>query len=113
MDLKKLDPSARKMRLHMDAFYKALDENDSFNAREHIGEILKYADNLSQDIDTAIIKSTARPTNGINDIYAGGAPVRKFKEVNTIHSPSTQVLPGTIRTSRSGPIMQQRNNRNF
>ena len=39
MDLKKLDPMARKMRTHVDAFYKALDEQDAMGARSHINEI--------------------------------------------------------------------------
>ena len=43
MDLKKLDPMARKMRVHIDGFYKAIEENDTNNAGTHINEILKYA----------------------------------------------------------------------
>ena len=46
MDLLKLDPMARKMRTHIDAFYKALEDNDAMNARSHINEITKYADFL-------------------------------------------------------------------
>ena len=41
MDLKKLDPMARKMRSHVDAFYKALEQQDGVSARSHITEVMK------------------------------------------------------------------------
>ena len=46
MDVKKLDPMARKMRTHVDAFYKALDEQNTNDARHHITEVMKFADYL-------------------------------------------------------------------
>lgn len=110
MDLKKLDPMARKMRTHVDAFYKALEENDGMSARSHIGEIIKYADYLSTDIDSTVIKSDERVL-GVNDIYAGGVPIRKMNEVQTIHEVTENVLPGTIRTARYGNINQRLSNR--
>mgnify|MGYP003659119195 CR=1 FL=1 len=109
MDLKKLDPVARKMRTHMDGFYKALEDNDGFSARNHIGEVMKYADYLSNDIETAVIKSD-NPT-GVNDRYAGGAPIRKFNQTETVHASSNDVLPGTVRTNRIGSVMRQQSDR--
>lgn len=109
MDLKKLDPMARKMRTHVDAFYKALEDNDGFSARNHIGEIMKYADYLSNDIETTVIKQ--EKLVGVNDIYAGGVPVMKTKETQAVHTSTTNVLPGTIRTSRYGNINRQASNR--
>jgi len=106
MDLMKLDPMARKMRTHIDAFYKALTDNDGFSARNHINEIVKYADYLSADVESAVIKS--EKITGINDIYAGGVPVRKMQEIQTVHESTTNVLPGTIRTSRFGTINNRR-----
>jgi hypothetical protein len=111
MDLLKLDPMARKMRGHVDAFYKALEENDQNSAIDHINEVRKFAEYLSEDVSSAIAKSSTPATTGINDIYAGGAPVRKFNQMQAVHAPTERVLPGTIRTSRRGPIMSQRNNR--
>jgi len=110
MDLKKLDPMARKMRSHVDAFYKALELNDGSSASSHINEIVKYADYLSKDIDSAVIKQDDRMI-GVNDIYAGGVPVRKMNEVQSVHESTDRVLPGTIRTSRFGTINRRLSNR--
>tara|TARA_R100000234_G_scaffold118797_1_gene100048 strand:+ start:5240 stop:5578 length:339 start_codon:yes stop_codon:yes gene_type:complete len=111
MDLKKLDPMARKMRNHVDAFYKALEENDGFSARSHINEIMKYADYLSNDIESTVIKN--ENTKGVNDIYAGGVPVMKTKEGRqSVHQSTSNVLPGTIRTNSYGNMKRRLSNRN-
>jgi len=110
MDLRKLDPMARKMRTHVDAFYKALDENDGFSARNHINEIVKYADYLSTDVESAVMKQDDS-IKGVNDIYAGGVPIMKMSEVETVHKVEANVLPGTIRTSRFGNINRRVSNR--
>jgi len=110
MDLLKLDPMARKMRTHIDAFYKALDEQDAMSARSHINEITKYADYLSNDVEKAIKKEDTA-TVGVNDIYAGGTPVMRFNTVQKTHPASNDVLPGMIRTNRTGHIMQRLSNR--
>jgi len=112
MDLKKLDPMARKMRVHIDGFYKAIENNDTFNAGTHINEILKYAQYMSKDVDTIITKSNFAP-KGVNDKFAGGVPVRKFNQTETVHPISDNVLPGTIRTSRIGSIMRKQSNRSL
>ncbi len=111
MDLRKLDPMARKMRSHVDAFYDALEKQDGVTARTHIHEILKYADFINKDITTTVMKSEPAPSAGINDIYAGGVPVRKTNEVQSVHTGTTNILPGTIRTSRFGPLNRKLNNR--
>jgi hypothetical protein len=112
MDLRKLDPMARKMRVHVDGFYKAIEDNDSYNAGNHINEILKFAEYMSKDVNTIIAKSDYSPT-GINDIYAGGAPVRKLNSVEKVHEHSNDVLAGTIRTSRYGKLMRPQSNRSL
>lgn len=109
MDLKKLDPMARKMRTHIDAFYKALNDQDAHTARSHINEITKYADYLSNDVEKAVTK--IEKSIGVNDRFAGGVPVMKFNEVQTVHESTTNVLPGTIRTNRFGNINQRLSNR--
>jgi hypothetical protein len=109
MDLKKLDPMARKMRTHVDGFYKALESNDGMSARNHIAEVMKYADYLSNDIESAVIKQ--EKSEGINDRFAGGVPVMKMTEVQTVHEVTTNVLPGTIRTARFGKINKRLSNR--
>lgn len=110
MDLLKLDPMARKMRTHVDAFYKALENQDALSARSHINEITKYADYLSNDVEVAIRKQDFQPV-GVNDIFAGGAPIMKFNSVEKVHPASDSVLPGMIRTSRVGSIKKQLSNR--
>jgi hypothetical protein len=110
MDLLKLDPMARKMRTHIDAFYKALEDNDAMNARSHINEITKYADYLSNDVEKAVMKQDAG-TVGVNDIYAGGAPVMRYNNIEKVHPASNDVLVGTIRTNRIGSIMRPQSNR--
>jgi hypothetical protein len=110
-DLKKLDPVARKMRVHVDGFYKAIEDNDSMSARGHIGEILKYAEYLNDDVDSVINKG--RKTLGVNEIFAGGAPVRKYNQIEKVHPPSDSVLPGVIRTNRIGSIMRPQSNRSL
>jgi hypothetical protein len=109
MDLKKLDPMARKMRTHVDAFYKALEDNDGVSARNHITEIMKFADYLSTDIDNAVIKRDN--SVGVNDIFAGGVPIRKMNEVQAVHQSTDNVLPGTVRTNRFGSINRRLSNR--
>ena len=111
MDLKKLDPMARKMRNHVDAFYKALGDQDTISARDHINEVLKFADYLGKDIDSSIVKANDHRI-GINDIYAGGVPVRKMtSEVHNVHAPTENILPGTVRTSRVGMVNRRMSNR--
>lgn len=110
-DLRKLDPMARKMRVHVDGFYKAIEENDGFAARNHINEIQKYAEYLSGDVESAITK--AEKIQGVNDIFAGGAPVLKYNTVEKVHPTVENVLPGTIRTNRIGSIMRPQSNRSL
>jgi len=110
MDLLKLDPMARKMRTHIDAFYKALEDQDAMGARSHINEITKYADYLSADVEKAVMKQD-NGVVGVNDIYAGGAPVMRFNSVQKTHPVSNDVLPGMIRTNRTGSIKRQLSNR--
>jgi len=108
-DLLKLDPMARKMKVHVDAFYKAIEESDSSSARNHINEILKYGGYLSNDIETIITKRDA--SEGVNDMFGGGFPVPKYNTVEHVHKNDDNVLQGTIRTNRIGSIMRPQSNR--
>ena len=44
MDLKKMDPMARKLQQHTEAFNKALADGDATSAQTHLSEIRKLAD---------------------------------------------------------------------
>lgn len=108
-DLLKLDPMARKMKVHVDEFYKAIENSDSSSARNHINEILKYGGYLSDDIESMINKQ--EKMIGVNDTFAGGFPVPKYNAVEHVHKTDDSVLPGTIRTNRTGGIMRPQSNR--
>ena len=110
-DLLKLDPMARKMKIHVDAFYKAIEDSDTNSARNHINEILKFGEYLSTDIESLVNKQEKGV--GVNDIFAGGFPVSKFNTVEYVHKDASQALPGTIRTSRIGSIMRPESNRSL
>ena len=100
MDLQKMDPFARKLAQHQEAFSEALSKGDANAALLHLDEVKKFADFLSEDIDAAITKSVKH--NGPNDIYAGGVPIRKFVENPHRRNESIegQRLSGTVTTGR-------------
>ena len=111
MDLLKMHPMARKMAVHSEAFAKALENGNAQDAQDHINEVLKFADYLGRDIDSSIVKANDRRI-GVNDIYAGGFPVRKMtSEVHNVHAPTENILPGTVRTSRVGMVNRRMSNR--
>jgi len=100
MDLQKMDPIARKLALHQEAFTEALSKGDANAALIHLDEVKKFADFLSEDIDAAITK--ADKNIGPNDIFAGGVPIRKF--VENPHRRNVSIegdrMTGTITTGR-------------
>ena len=57
MDLQKMNPLARKMMVHSEAFTKALEDGNANAARDHITEVLKFAEYLSHDVSGHIAKA--------------------------------------------------------
>tara|TARA_R100000458_G_C8266125_1_gene241135 strand:+ start:329 stop:688 length:360 start_codon:yes stop_codon:yes gene_type:complete len=110
MDLQKMDPFARKLALHQEAFSEALSKGDADAALKHLDEVKKFADYLSEDIDAAITKADKKI--GPNDIFAGGVPVRKF--VENPHRRNISLdgdrLTGTITTGRHRNTFRPANN---
>ena len=103
--MKKMDPMARKLAQHTEAFHKALEDGEANIAQDHLKEIKKFADYLSDDIHAAIHKST----ENVNDeMYAGNAAIRKYRTAET--SPSGVVsgssLPGFISSGRHNSSFQ-------
>ena len=97
MDLLKMDPMARKMEEHQKAFLSALTSGDANLAKQHLNEVRKVADYLSEDLSAAISKAESGLTAGPNDIYAGGVPVIKFgNRPTSSQSLSGSRLPGSI-----------------
>ena len=82
MDLLKMHPMARKMEQHQKAFIDKLQEGDANLAKEHLSELQKLADFLSDDLNGEIAKTQSRDEGliGPNDIFAGGVPVMKFTD---------------------------------
>jgi len=77
----KLDPMVRKLETTMAEFKMALTNNDLVSAQQLLRAISQTSDFLAEDV-TSINKSEtdADTTTGVNDIYAGGAPVMEFKD---------------------------------
>ena len=91
---------SRKLNVHTEGLTKALDENNSSVAIEHLNELKKYADYLTDDIYTAVTKSSK--AQGPNDIFAGGTPLRKFTDakVSPAGVVSNNPLPGFVSSTR-------------
>ena len=106
VDLLKMHPMARKMNAHNEAFAKAIEEGKVDEARAHIGEILKYASTLEEDIHFAIKKASevVTPTNG----WEQRSPIIKFNQTGSNFNPEfrDRQLPGTIISSRTNTGMR-------
>ena len=77
----KLDPMVRKLETTMAEFKMALDNDDLVSAQQLLRALSQTSDFLAEDV-TSINKSNTEgeTTTGVNDIYAGGAPVMEFKD---------------------------------
>ena len=97
MDLLKMNPMARKMNVHGEAFIKALESGDANAARSHINEVLKFAGFLSDDIHGAIVKAEQQHTDiEMNMIRKMNETGHKFDVAQR-----SDVLPGTIMPART------------
>jgi len=104
MDLHKMDPMARKMALHSEAFIKALESGNANEAQDHINEVIKFAGYLSEDVHSAIVKSQRE--NIEYDFEPVNPMLRKMNTSGQKFDTAQRdaVLPGTIiaaRTNRS------------
>jgi len=81
----KLDPMVRKLETSITEFKSALENNDLVAAQQFLRSIHQTSDYLSEDV-TQIYKAETEGNSaiGVNDIYAGGAPVMQFKEQGAI-----------------------------
>lgn len=106
MDLSKMDPMARKMNMHTEAFTKALEDGNAENAKEHLVEVLKFAEYLHGDLSTSVEKAEEQDLLGLNE-FVGGVPVVKYNERGTKFDTSQRdrVLPGLVIPARTGKQM--------
>jgi len=81
----KLDPMVRKLETSIGEFKSALENNDLVAAQQFLRSIAQTSDYLSEDV-TSIYKAEVdgNKATGVNDLYAGGAPVMEFKEQGSI-----------------------------
>ena len=81
----KLDPMVRKLETSIGEFKSALENTDLVAAQQFLRSISQTSDYLSEDV-TSIYKSEVDGNQalGVNDIYAGGAPVMEFKDQGSI-----------------------------
>ena len=109
--LSKMDPMARKLGAEIEAFQKAIEQQDGAAAQVHINEIQKFAAYLSDDIHSIVQKLDEAV--GPNDLFAGGVPVMRFNETQNVFDVSKRdsVLPGMILPARTGNIMRPQQRR--
>ena len=99
MDLFKMNPMARKLSVHTDAFNKALEGSDPFTAQQHLNEIIKFAGYLNDDIYAAVKKAE----NEVAVVSPGESTILKMNKTGQKqHTSKGSVLPGTVRSSRVG-----------
>ena len=105
MNLKKMDPMARKLQQHTDAFNKALADGDATSAQTHLSEIRKFADYLSDDIHAAVQKGQGYVPE---ENFVGNAAVIKYQDASVSPSGvvSGQQLPGFISSGRHNSAMR-------
>ena len=101
MDLLKMNPMARKMNVHSEAFAKAIENGDANAAQQHINEVMKFAGYLSEDIHSAIKK--AERENIEYNFEPVNPMLRKMNETGQKFDVSQRdaVLPGTILAART------------
>tara|TARA_R110000824_G_scaffold101736_6_gene241640 strand:- start:1560 stop:1919 length:360 start_codon:yes stop_codon:yes gene_type:complete len=81
----KLDPMVRKLETTMAEFKMALENDDLVSAQQLLRALSQTSDYLAEDV-TSIHKSDTESESsiGVNDIYAGGAPVMEFKDQGSL-----------------------------
>ena len=101
MDLLKMNPMARKLTVHTDAFNKALESSDPFAAQQHLNEIMKFAGYLNDDIHSAVVKAE-EPSTLV--VQPGEATIMKMNQTGQKFDVSQRdsLLPGTIMAARVG-----------
>tara|TARA_R110000787_G_scaffold150014_3_gene263923 strand:+ start:111 stop:461 length:351 start_codon:yes stop_codon:yes gene_type:complete len=100
MDLLKMNPMARKLTVHTDAFNKALESSDPFAAQQHLNEIMKFAGYLNDDIHTAVKKAEEL----VDVVQPGESTIIKMNQSGQKFDVSQRsaVLPGVIVSARVG-----------
>jgi hypothetical protein len=101
--LNKMDPMVRKLETAMSEFKIALANNDLVSAEQFLRSIQSTSDYLADDV-TAIYKSENGSDRilGVNDRFAGGAPVMQFNSTQGVIAKSNDRPMGYIGPDRIG-----------
>tara|TARA_R110002096_G_scaffold425600_1_gene634356 strand:+ start:386 stop:739 length:354 start_codon:yes stop_codon:yes gene_type:complete len=103
----KMDPMVRKLETAMAEFKVALTNNDLVSAEQFLRSIQTTSDFLADDV-TAIYKSqTDNKIEGINDRYAGGAPVMQFNSIENVIAKGEQRPMGYVGPDRIGGVFKK------
>ena len=105
--MSKMDPIVRKLETAVAEFKVALSNNDLVSAEQFLRSIQSTSDYLADDV-TAIYKSqTDVKITGVNDRYAGGAPVHQFNSIENVIAKGQQRPMGYIGPDRIGGVFKK------
>ena len=104
----KMDPMVRKLETAMAEFKIALSNNDLVSAEQFLRSIQTTSDYLADDV-TAIYKSETSDNKslGVNDRYAGGAPVMQFNSIENVIAKGESRPMGYIGPDRIGGVFKK------
>lgn len=99
-----MHPMARKMTAHNEGLGKAIEEGDADIARQHLTEIIKYANTLEDDLLLVVNKAQEEVVTPDNSWQ-----VMKFNQTGSSFDPSQRdsQLPGTILPARNNHVMRK------
>ena len=84
--LQKMDPMVRKLETALSEFKVALANNDLVSAAQFLRSIQSTSDFLADDVGQIYKSQTGQNDRilGVNDVYAGGAPVMQFNSTQGV-----------------------------
>lgn len=106
--LHKMDPMVRKLETALSEFKVALANDDLVSAEQFLRSIQTTSDYLASDV-TEIYKSQTGQNDrilGVNDRYAGGAPVMQFNSTQGVIAKNERPM-GYIGPDRIGGIFKK------
>tara|TARA_Y100000004_G_scaffold169497_1_gene203815 strand:+ start:4158 stop:4520 length:363 start_codon:yes stop_codon:yes gene_type:complete len=108
MDLTKMDPIARKLNVHTEAFTKALEDGNANEAKAHLVEVLKFGNFLNDDLAETIHKQESKIEVISPTTKFVGAPIHKFDERGAKFDTNQRdrQLPGTVIPARTNSRMR-------
>ena len=103
-----MDPMVRKLETALSEFKVALANDDLVSAEQFLRSIQSTSDYLASDV-TEIYKSQTGQNDrilGVNDRYAGGAPVMQFNSTQGVIAKGERPM-GYIGPDRIGSIFKK------